>query len=111
MTYSTTFAQVSLSNSSPAWRQILVVSDKNSISFPNPSIIKKTDMIDDINYTTIYYTTGFIFRQIKKDGVYYYWFILNKIENEENVSKEIFEQQIKINDILTGGSVDDPKES
>lgn len=111
MTYNTTFAQVSLANSSPSWRQILVVSDKNPISFPNPSIIKKTDTIDDINYTTTYYTTGFIFRQIEKDGVYYYWFILNKIENEENVSKEMFEQQIKINDILTGGSVDDPKES
>ena len=111
MTYSTTFAQVSLANSSQTWRQILVVSDIKPISFSNPSIIKKTSVVNGINYTTIYYTTGFIFRQIEKDGVYYYWFILNKIENEESVSKEMFEQQIKINDILTGGSVDDPKES
>lgn len=111
MKYNTTSAKVSLANSSPAWRQILIVSDIKPISFSNPSIIKKTSVVNGINYTTIYYTTGFIFRQIEKDGVYYYWFILNKTENERSISKEMFEEQLKINDILTGGSVDDPKES
>lgn len=103
MTYSTTFAQVSLANSSPAWRQILVVSDKNPISFPTPGYISREETVDGITTKTTYFTTGNIFRHITKDGMHYYWFIVNRVETTQSADPEALREQMAINDILTGG--------
>lgn len=103
MTYSTTFAQVSLANSSPAWRQILVVSDKNPISFPTPGYIVREETVEGITTKTAYFTTGSIFRHIEENGVHYYWFIVNRVETAQAVDPEVYQEQLAINDILTGG--------
>lgn len=103
MTYSTTFAQVSLANASPAWRQILVVSDKNSIPFPTPGYIVREETVDGITTKIAYFTTGNIFRHIVQDGMHYYWFIVNRVETTQAVDPEALKEQMAINDILTGG--------
>ena len=103
MTYSTTFAQVSLANSSPAWRQILVVSDKNPTSFPAPGYIVREETVDGITTKTSYFTTGNIFRHIIKDGTHFYWFIVNRVETTQSADPEALREQMAINDILTGG--------
>lgn len=103
MTYSTTFAQVSLANSSPSWRQILVVSDKNPISFPTPGYIVREETVDGITTKTAYFTTGSIFRHIEQDGMHYYWFIVNRVETTQSADPEAMREQLAINDILTGG--------
>ena len=103
MTYSTTFAQVSLANASPAWRQILVVSDKNPISFPAPGYIVREETVDGITTRTTYFTTGNIFRHIIKDGMHYYWFIVERVETNQSADPEALREQMAINDILTGG--------
>lgn len=103
MTYSTTFAQVSLANSSPSWRQILVVSDKNPISFPTPGYIVREETVDGISTKTAYFTTGNIFRHIIKDGMHYYWFIVNRLETNQSADPEVLKEQMAINDILMGG--------
>lgn len=103
MTYSTTFAQVSIANASPAWRQILVVSDKNPISFPAPGYIVREEMAEGITTKTAYFTTGNIFRHIEQDGMHYYWFIVNRVETTQSADPEALREQMAINDILTGG--------
>ena len=103
MTYSTTFAQVSLANSSPSWRQILVVSDTQPISFPTPGYIVREETVDGITTKTTYFTTGNIFRHIIKDGMHYYWFIVNRVETTQSADPEALREQMAINDILTGG--------
>lgn len=103
MTYSTTFAQVSLANSSPTWRQILVVSDAKPISFPTPGRIVQETETDGIVTKTTYFTTGSIFRQIEQDGMHYYWFIVNRAETTQSADPETLREQMAINDILTGG--------
>ena len=96
-------AQVSLANSSPAWRQILVVSDKNPISFPAPGYIVREETVDGITTRTTYFTTGSIFRHIEQDGMHYYWFIVERVETTQSADPEALKEQMAINDILTGG--------
>ena len=103
MTYSTTFAQVSLANSSQTWRQILVVSDKNPISFPTPGYISREETVDEITTKTAYFTTGSIFRHIEQDGTHFYWFIVERVETTQSADPEALKEQMAINDILTGG--------
>lgn len=103
MTYSTTFAQVSLANSSPAWRQILVVSDASPISFATPGYIVREETVDGITTKTAYFTTGSIFRHIEQDWMHYYWFIVDRAETTQSADPEALKEQMAINDILTGG--------
>ena len=102
MLYSISKIKISLDNKQPVWHSFLVVSSDIPVSFQAPTRIKKVEENDNITTTTIYTTRG-LWKKFQENGKYYYWFILVDVDTIQAVDPSLYQEQLAINDILTGG--------
>ena len=102
MIYGTSRIRVSLDNQPPVWRPLLVVSSDKPVSFPTPNRLRRVEKEGAVTTTTTYYTRG-LWKHLEEGGKHYYWFLLEEMETAQAVDPEAYQEQLAINDILTGG--------